>query len=1829
MFKKKFCSSSLGALLLFLPHVAFTFPDGPEINGLHPSDYYAALGQKVDLKADGFVDPVTGSVATSLPLTVPQGRAGIEPELTLTYAASNAPSWVGTGWTLGYAPIIRSTKSGVPSYTASDTFLRGDDKLVDIGGGEYRAKIEGAFDRYLFVDGRFEVTDRDGVKWVYGSTTASRALVPQNRTFAWYLDYVEDPLGNFMRLTYTKDQGTLYLSTIEYTGLADEGVPLEEPFAAISFQLESRPDPASSAQSGKAVALTKRLRNVSMTVRGQHVRDYLFTYNDALRSNLSSVQEVGADGVSTLPATTFSYTPPMGQWSETPFALPDELRFVEYEGDERERDMGVRMADLNGDALTDIIQYSRKEKYTYGPENPYGTVEDMNVVRNVYLNTGSGWEVSQEWADALPADAFLSVLQERWFLRCPHAYPTPPCEDPENLPPPEYQGTFSFSFGATFADVNGDILPDIIQSVDFGDHVSYHGNSDGIATVWVNTGSGWIEDAIAPPEPFAELVWFGKDFDTEVWDSGTLGLDRGVRLGDVNGDDLPDILRSFKDVNGVATSSVWVKKDADHGWALTPFTLPEVFTVEANGKPMDRQSTGTELVDVNGDGLSDLVHRLVNPEQGIDENRILLGTGQGWVLARGWTLPDDAVITEVTERYDGSFAGPRGLLIADVNGDHLPDLFKNFHEMHEDGNGVDVFKGLWLNRGGSFEEVNAAAVPDAAAITRSYDWDELVDFDVYWDGGTRVLDVDANGVPDLVRAMTDHELRSSRKTWMAEGARPDRLTKQENGIGGSVSIEVMPSSLLTQGNPSGYPDLPFVIDVVKRMTISNGDDWSSTTAYVFDSPYYDRATKEFRGFGNVQTTVENNPHATVTETTYWQGKTRDGEPEALKGKMKRKTISSNGNVYDVVEETTTVRPEYSGASATPLLDRRDTWNYDGSPTARRTAVTYTYDAFANLVEIVELGEVDAATGADLGEDSITHRTVLYPNETANILSKPAATFTLNHEQMFEQARWFLYDSSDQYNQSPTLGLLTKEVIWTDDAPTLTEPTFSLDEPSIEREYDVYGNRVRETDPENRAEQLTYDAPTHRFVEKKENALFATLWFTDERFGVPIRETSPNGGVMSQELDAFGRVAKVFGNPDVPGRFTEVRGYSFGESTTNRVTIRLFPSIDDPQEKYTRTIIVDGLGRVARFTEESNKGQDIVTLGDQLDVLGQAVRRFLPAFRPGQQDIIPDRLGYVDMRYDPLGRLTEQRMRDGARTTKVYDHWMVRESDEMEYMKERTNDAYGREIQLKEFHEGAEYISALTYDALGKKRSSTDAEGNTTTWVYDTAGRLLSVDRPDGGLVSRTHDRSGKVLTETDANGNVKTFIYDAIGRKTEMTVSPSGESVRWVYDENGDMGFLTTLENASATVHYDYFPSGRSMTTTHTIDGSSFVTRKEYDLLGRESVVTHPNQQVVEYTYGPQGLKTADLRGEERLLIENMEFDAAGNPSLISYGDHTTTVYERDPYRQFLTAIIGKHTKKGVVMYTEDMEYDAHGNMTRKYNDALRRLQTFTYDDLHRLVYTTDYANLEFPENTYQYSPTGNILEKDGVLYTYGEDAMNGGPHAVTTGWTEIETRNFEYDANGNMIRRGGDTLTYTYDNRLDTVTMANGSTVDYAYDGEGRPVKRVEIVEGQPHTTLYAGEWYSIRDGVPRVLIETGGVRIASFASDTGLEFFHNDLVNSTHYMTGAGGAFRERMEFDPFGRQLIHNGEGEDLRFMGAHFTDSAKIYDVGSRAYDPVLGRYMSVDQIEEDPYSFLANNPEVIAKDPLSSLLHKLESTRAYLRTLSLPITHWPEIRHLRR
>ncbi|MER5711648.1 SpvB/TcaC N-terminal domain-containing protein [Streptomyces sp. NPDC002122] len=290
---------------------AVTGPEGPEGTSFNPNqikDIKAAdPGSGVNLIEAPSANN-NGDARLSYPLEVPKGRAGLEPTLAVAYNSSGTNGWLGVGWDLATPVVTVDTRWGVPRYDAgleTETYLLNGEQLTPVAHRSalqartaekvFHSRVEGSFDRIVRhgdspTNYWWEVTDKLGVRTLFGGTADSTLADGKGRVATWAAREIRDGNDNLLRYRYAKvaDGGTagstvpgseLYPQKITYTGRGDTDGRYSVTFIRDRERGEPRrPDVRIDAKYGFKKVTADLLRRVEVKLDDQLIRAYELNY---------------------------------------------------------------------------------------------------------------------------------------------------------------------------------------------------------------------------------------------------------------------------------------------------------------------------------------------------------------------------------------------------------------------------------------------------------------------------------------------------------------------------------------------------------------------------------------------------------------------------------------------------------------------------------------------------------------------------------------------------------------------------------------------------------------------------------------------------------------------------------------------------------------------------------------------------------------------------------------------------------------------------------------------------------------------------------------------------------------------------------------------------------------------------------------------------------------------------------------------------------------------------------------------------------------------------------------------------------------------------------------------------------------------------------------------------------------------------------------------------------------------------------------------------------------------------------------------------------------
>lgn len=1603
----------------------------------------------------------------------------------------------------------------------------------------------------------------------------------------WYLDRIVDARGNTITLEYDNEPlpppesctgsgiepslitEAAYLRHIKYSGYTsvllnpsspdvfiDTVAPITDLVARrVLIEYEPRPDELFSYHSGYAVRTRRRARQVSVLVGSRRIRKYQLKYEVSPEptgaSLLRSVQEMGVDDSAALAPTVFEYTTSRPEsceadacaWEDTgdrsftlPIRRPDDpaaylAKTVARDGKNRSYNMGVRIADLNGDGCVDLIQ---------------------------------GWH-----------ERFQALVRRAWISDCRGGFTLDARYDPPTIFEDETgqreSRQFVLDHGFRLVDMNGDGKPDLVRGFQnqANDGHAWGGCADTETCLeaWINRTPDCAPDdsrpfcrqwqVCAPPGDTAEtcrsLAWERNDAyappkPLTIFRMGPRrNQDVGAQFVDINGDGLPDFLMSGWSADGNSRGT-WLNTGVSGGgdpgggvWkkAADTYNLPMPLTAELAYTSLDM---GVRFVDVNDDGLPDILQSLhFNGEvyndprvchspypQGARMQKAWINTGSGWQedpryafsygffsLIEGRAHEDDGHCTSSADHPLRTVQN--GFLFTDVNGDGAVDIIARKDPYLNE---------VWLNSGRGWVPGDRAYKAPVSLMKDLADWVEE-------SRGVQDMDWNADGLTDLVQFYyNERTSETQRRRWRNRSQVPNLLRKVTNPLGGVTTIEYAPTTVLphtpSQPRVNPNPSLPIIMSVVSRILRDPILGPVSETRHEFSEGKFfgDSAKQEFRGFGKVRTVVIGDgadAPATETTTTYflddwnkgaveWSG---TADPSTLPARIYNVQYSqyaclAPGDSEPVRVDCRAARPPYRHVMVRQdrfVCNGRATVGDDPLAPCRRAASTFDYDHFGNVTAEKHYGLISA--DGSLSRPAVDAKTIARRFSAADGFSglllqeKVYDGIGFDEEKLLSQRRWS-YD-----NPHPDPDCFRRYPL----------PTNCLDRPedfartvrrgllsgihsggfrrageaeadpwrSVHHKSDRYGNVLRIIDPRGEATAGSFSSEDPRIdgylPTSTLNAARQESQFRYDAYLRPRETTDPNGCVSVSEYDALGRLKAHWvcqGDVDVNGPSLQMAYKDSDAPGRNYIRTEVRGRYEDPALYRWKKEIVDGFGRVIQVQQEADVSNKAIVTTTRYNRKGQVAETTVPQEVDGvgpETPLVTVPASATLMSYDVLGRTVRIHAPDNTRRTVEYALTDVGQpglekitrTDEEERFKIFYYDVYGQLITVEEKnHGGAEtYRTFYEYDRLGRLIGTTDALNHRSRFFYNSLSQKVKTIDPDTGTWLYTYDAAGNILTQTNAKNKVVTFAHDTLNRMTRKT-----------YD-------CPPTEVCPPPIVYEYDSALNGKGRLAAVQDHSGMRTFAYDKKGRLTKTTYEvcrDGDPQTFTFTTEKYDPVDR------LLEKTYPD----------GDTVQSAYNARGLLQSLRIRKGEEPWRRVA---DDMTYNAVGkpDFVRYGNGAETR---YAYYDrvseglnyrLKNLLTNTSQGVVQ--DLTYEYDRVGHVRMVRGRLgagsgFNVGQEFTYDDLYRLTHArWLGdaggYDPLDFDYDAVGNLRKK---------DDRV------------YRYR-EAAPVHAVRTVEAGPDTWTYD---YDANGNMTGVLRNGIAVQRFSYNRDDRLTVFR-DVVSGT----------------------------------------------------------------------------------------------------------------------
>lgn len=1623
-------------MLAGLIATATVYAQQDDKNGVSPNTISRPSGPgSLEGLGDAFQPALnTGMAKYAVPFALPDGIAGFTPQLSLRYDSGRGFGVAGIGWSFGPACIRRQTEKGLPRYgeepdygeapdgeNIPDRFLGMEgEELVPLRNGYYLAKVEGLYLRYRQVGDHWEAHTKSGIKLGFGLTAEARVSDPSGtKIYSWCLQRQTDTHGNVIEYQYMKpdpEVSQVYLSEIRYG-------PGSNPWShvySVRMTYEDRPDPFTDYRSGFKVCTSKRLALVDVLYDASLIRHYALKYEAHTHwSLLTRITQYGDNG-SMLPATTLGYSvfnlgPPA-----SPISAAGSVISSSGEPPAVVDNSNVEFIDLNANGLPDILTtdtghfaYINRGQRDIGGgqqailwEGPLQMAAEQGQTHNYELSaanvhladmTGDGI------SDLVVTDPFIVQYFENSGAL---GWAAGQFMSVENNPPPAPFGSNAQSIITSDLSFNKRI--DIIQS-EFG---AYH--------TWFNQGKSRYTGPIttAAVQYGAQFVEFG---------------DAGVHLADMNGDRQNDVVK-------ITPFSVvyWPSTGYGRFDRAVEMLLPDRFLDESPGGNLHR----AQLVDINGDGLSDLV---VERARGADlwfwQN---MGNG---TLEPSRVVIDIPVTSEAEAHWtDINGNGTTDLIYADSS---LPSSKINTVDLGELLGGATYYNVLTSIANGYGRRTDISYRSSTAYYIDAYNaghpWSTSIPFPTSVVSRTETtIGLDLDGFPD-----EGPDGDTYRTDYVYHDGYYDPLEKQFRGFafvrhiqhgderfGGSSAPTLITRYGFHTGAPDGLDnDGDGIIDEPGDLWIGREEEplkgvelWRETTTLP-DDPLQDGA---FAPDSKVFQRIESDEKGSTDPEDSWEIRNLC---TATGGSL----ADLLGMIGDVGIGYRTSDSDYGRNVRQAVRTRVKMSLIELDAAAPKTLVVESdVDVFGNTLFEWDYGDLNNP------DDDLYTEYEYALNETAWIVDRVSRTFQTDGGPggtfVSETLNYFDGPAFEgrPLGEVGDRGLLhrSEALISQGAVPDLTQRSFALGDPRdltgrvdvLRQEFDQYGNPLTLRDAnytgDGHERRLAYEDQLHKFpvsetivVGGGSADLKVTATF-DPKFGVPLSIRDMNGQVSNFSYDTFGRLEQVFEPGDPQDAPTSTYIYDLGAPISSITTVA-HDNISDAPDIVTMQFF-DGLGRELGAFQTGRPVMSGVTL---YNTRGQPWKVFQPYFGgDGNWSTPPDIVPASTTRYDALGRVLETitPLDDegvAARITREYSPLTVTEYDgedntvglHADTPKTLVTDGLGRLIEVHEI----ENISQVDHDIFVTKyryalpdllAEIEDAAGNIKYMRYDGLGRKIFMNDTDRGHMTYAYDALGNLLSTVDAKGQEIQYTFDGANRLLTKDFLDNGTplslgrtpDVAFHYDQIQDTacaaltnlkGKLAWVEDLTGKEFHGYDDRGLLETVVKRvdqIDGSTqeWTTTTRNDNLGRVYEIVYPDGTSVQHKYDARGLLSA-IPG----YLENATYHASGQNDTYRYANGVITTHTYDP-RLRLSRLL---TQSPSAVLLQDLSYDydqannilgiTDGRFAPSDPDPRSQTAGFLMDNHYRLIQATG-AGYGPGHGTidYDYDRLGNMALKTSLI---------------------------------------------------------------------------------------------------------------------------------------------------------------------------------------------------------------------------------------------------------
>jgi RHS repeat-associated protein len=1731
-----------------------------------------------------------GAATYHIPITVPKGVNGLQPNISLDYNSNGGNGIAGWGFSLNaYSMISRTGRDIVHdgiskpiTWDENDNFLLDGQRLIMVKqagtyltpGNEYRTEIE-SYRKISIIAANtstgFQVQAKDGTIYEYGTSEDSQFYLEDHSTsitkgiLHWLLHKVTDPNGNYITYYYGKDKANneFCIARIEYGGNVNAGTKARE---TIMFGYEYvRPDCTGREIGGCMAKQTKLLTSI----QSSHL-DYFLDYGtfDGNVSKLKSIEVQNAQGES-LNKTNINWNDPDQSTSVQDLKINysyNKNNYTAYQS---------TFVDLDLDGVPEIVgDYG--DKWVVCKSSDGINYTDKSPANNGFANPYDPYYPRQWLAEDINHDGYVDML----IIEREYHYP--------------YFRVYDYTFQVLLND---------------------HGTLINQNANWTLTFSSSFKDDVTPVKgefdsygyingkPMANFTVdksFKSTFSLVDLGSGNLSLkeerakmhtEHYSNKGNYGWTkDLKLLLRDFWDQYAIRTldvsTNIYTLDLSKKNIELTPSSTQVIINHSQEQTNTTRFNDGDRVPNnaYNYYGLNDNlicvelypIHTFISTSgdfMGLGHPQTLSICGSSAYISDyksgASTQLDISKIDPVLNTTDKLSVST----VCDLNNDGKEELIvynsttRQYYVIQQ------------IN--GTFKKVIA------------FKTSEMVNFKVLWDDTSLTysfypIDHNGTGNNELLICETGRRLGIIKFTSSADGTidgytevmsipvpnlRYNLVTEYQ--IGSAINGNAADVIRLIRNNIPNDQRLSYVkfnsADQYKIKSIQDGLGNTQSINYntLSESSVYSTGASLTANSSNVAKVLF--PDFKVVAST----SLTNGSNQLSTNYYKYEGMNVNTTGYGMIGFDNTSISSISGELPTSEEDIQSAID-----TAFKTNTTYGYDPTYYIPYMT--GQTVSKNGTLISSLAITNqvRTSNVGGFTlnANKILQPYVSVQTATDHFSGNTSTTEYLSFDTENNPSKIKTTKGGVVKIDDMTYISKGSWCKNKLADVTSTLTYGTNA----PYIRTSSYTYDATNGNLLttvsDPSDDDMKVTNTFTYDKFGNQLTVyTTTNGASRSSSYTYYPSGRFIQTKKDIVGNTTtyvwdETKGTLTSETDRRGTTTYAYNNWKTVISKTLPTGITqyaltswanDVAGAVYKTESSVSKGAPPVT--QWYDVRGNVIQTktyYLKSGSPVYQFTEYNKNGSIQRTssptytpttktwdrtygYDSFGRVVEVKTSDGINS-------IAYGANTTTYTK-----SSGQSKTVNTNSEGwtssvVDNGKTITYDYYPSGLVKTIHTDATTHYdmEYNLHGNRTKMTDPDAGIITSQYNGFGDINQEINNKSVITKYFYGGPGGALSLR-DRNGEQTKYRYDNLGRLIEKVVCAYDRKTYTYDTFD--RVTKLVEVIGVKPYTTEYKYDATGHETTHTYHSGYKTTNTYDDYGQLTDITDSYQKSIWTSPIYDAKGKLTSVVRGGVTCTS-TFDDLGRLQTNIAAKGTNAPII----NMGYTySNGNLSSRTDLVNKLSESFHYDELDRLKSWSIYNYIPLVSNGPQVpskgvnityddeasSPKGNIIQKSDIgnyqmkynaRRIHALDSIIGKPDSITSSNWDVKYNTFNKPTK----------ITQAEIRDAQLKVLSPTKTYNITYGADDQRIQTQSCITYAPQqTTTYTDDYEEVFNNI------TGGYQLIHYLrgaiftqryDKTGtkvgpdsLMFTYHDQQGSLIALADESGNVIERYAYDPWGKR------------------------------------------------------------------------------------------------